>query len=544
VGSSSTVQWLSPRASTEGPPQADLTADWGVPDDVTAGKAPSFPQVAALSELVAAKARDSGQRSPAAAESTAFGQDVPPLCARPSTQSVASSTHSVESILQSLAKSDTRGFELGRSAVARIWSGRKATRSTFSFRGAEELRAMLKWVITPWFDYAIAVVIIANAIYLGAQTVIGVKKALEHGEIGESEKRMWVTADIIWAAVFLIEIILRVLAYQWTFFTGTQRWWNAFDCFTMLTSIVAILFDLLNASSSFGVDLLKVLRLARLVRSLRTSRSKVFHTVKVLTYTVAGSANAFLSAILLLWCVMFVFGMFFMQGLQSYLVQLDENTDADAKAALVGYFGSFTRTSLTLLQCITGGTDWANVTDSLLDISWLYACVFAMYIVFTVLCVLNILNGVFVNAAIQSAQTNKELAIDKAKFAKQAVVEQVVQWFVEADEDESGTVSSEEWKRLLEDEKMRDYLLAHNIDASSAGRIFLLLNRKGTGEVGPEEFAENLIALQGSASAIDLASLRVVCEDMAHRVFEMERTVRDAFGDADLPGDPQPCLGL
>jgi hypothetical protein len=292
---------------------------------------------------------------------------------------------------------------------------------------------------------------------------------------------------------------------------------------------MAVMFDLVDVPSGFGIDLLRMARLARTVRSLRTSRSKIFHTLKTLSYTVAGSANAFLSAILLLAIVIFVFGVMFMQGLQSHLLQSDEGGDAKDTEMLVRFFGSFQDTALTLLESITGGMDWRDVSHALLSIGPLYVWFFVLYIVFTVLCVLNILNGVFVNAAIESAQTNKDLAIDKTHHKTVALIEQMVQWFVEADKDGSGKVSWKELRNLLEDDGVRNFLQANGIDVASAGQMFRLLDRKGAGYLVPEEFVDNMIALQGQAKAIDLASLRVVCDQISYRIGDMEDRIDAVF---------------
>ncbi|CAK0814257.1 unnamed protein product [Prorocentrum cordatum] len=288
-----------------------------------------------------------------------------------------------------------------------------ATPNLFPFHGAEELRTRLYRVRRNSFDYSMAAIIVMSAIYLGNQTAWVLHSVLEHGHIDNGQRWFWLAGDIAFALVLLVELTLRIFAYQVKFFTGSQRWWNAFDCFTMSAAIAAVLLDLFRVPDSFGVDLLKVVRLARIARSLRASNSKIFHALKTLSYTVAGSANAFLSAIFLLAVVIFVFCVMFMQGLQSWVLRND-GSDADTRAGLVEFFGSGTTAFLTLLACVTGGVNWMDVSNALLSMGPFHAWFFVLFIVFTVLCVLNILNGVFVNVAIVSAQTNKELAVDRA----------------------------------------------------------------------------------------------------------------------------------
>jgi Ca2+-binding EF-hand superfamily protein len=238
---------------------------------------------------------------------------------------------------------------------------------------------------------------------------------------------------------------------------------------------------------------------------------------------VAGSANAFLSAILLLVIVISVFGVMFMQGLQNYIRTPDYRQDT--RQSLERYFGTFSDASYTLLACITGGINWEDVSFHLKEIGALYHWFMVVYIMFAVLCVLNILNGVFVNAAIESAQSNKELAVESTYHRRMALVKQMVRWFNDADKDGSGKVSWEELRDIMQNDEVRHLLLASGIDVTSAGQIFLLLDRDKSGDLEPEEFVDNLIALQGNAQALDMAALRVVCEETSERVKEVEAVV-------------------
>jgi len=338
-------------------------------------------------------------------------------------------------------------------------------------------------------------------------------------------KEMWMIGDVIFALVFTSEVVLRILAYQLKFFKGSQRLWNAFDCLTLIATLVALAFDIAHAPPNFFVNFLKMLRLARLVRSLQASKSPYLHTLKTLMYTVAGSANAFLSALLLLIVVISVFSVMFMQGVQNYLEGTDQNPET--RRELVDRFGTFSDSAYTLLACILGGLSWDELSPALESIDLMYRYFLVVYITFAVLCVLNILNGVFVNAAIESAQSNKELAVQNTHHKMMAMIEQAVKWFVEADKDGSGKLSWEELRDVMRDDEVRTFMLASGIDVASAGKIFQLLDTDGSGSLSPEEFVDNLITLQGNAKAIDVASLREVCVATSRSVKDLEAALRE-----------------
>ncbi|CAK0863391.1 unnamed protein product, partial [Prorocentrum cordatum] len=167
-------------------------------------------------------------------------------------------------------KGFSHGSEFNRKLVSKFmlrYQSKGATANLFPFHGAKELKARLKWVRRNSFDYSMAAIIVMNAIYLGNQTAWVLHTVLEQGDIDNGRRWFWLAGDIAFALVFFLELTLRIFAYQVKFFTGSQRWWNAFDCFTMFATIVAVLLDLFRAPDSFGVDLLKVVRLARMVRT-------------------------------------------------------------------------------------------------------------------------------------------------------------------------------------------------------------------------------------------------------------------------------------
>jgi len=396
----------------------------------------------------------------------------------------------------------------------------------FPFKGAKRIKDTLKWVRNPNFSFAVTGVIVLNAIYIAVYSSVVLHKTRQRaGKIELAQKEMWILGDAIFALIFTSEVVLRIFAYQIKFFKGSQWLWNAFDCLTLVATLVALTSDIVNAPPNFYVNFFKMLRLARLVRSLKASKSPYLHTLKMLMYTVAGSANAFLSALLLLVIVISVFGVFFMQGLQNYLEGPRQHPET--RRQLEEHFGTFRDAAFTLLSCITGGLEWGELSPALESIDVMYKYFLVVYITFAVLCMLNILNGVFVNAAIESAQSNKELAVETTHHKMMGMIEQAVKWFVEADKDGSGKLSWEELRDVMRDDEVRTFMLASGIDVASAGKIFQLLDTDGSGSLSPEEFVDNLITLQGNAKAIDVASLREVCVATSRSVKDLEAALRE-----------------
>jgi len=104
--------------------------------------------------------------------------------------------------------------------------------------------------------------------------------------------------------------------------------------------------------------------------------------------SIVQSSSSLTWAFLLLAAIMYLFAIIFMQGL---LIELKEDVDATVQPIAAMWYSSLPRTMMTLLQCITSGVDWDAVSRPL---AWTYTAVFAFYISFVVIGVLNVLTGI------------------------------------------------------------------------------------------------------------------------------------------------------
>jgi hypothetical protein len=91
------------------------------------------------------------------------------------------------------------------------------------------------------------------------------------------------------------------------------------------------------------------------------------------------------------------------------LYDLFVHNDGSFDGGLEVYFGSLSRTMLSLFQCITSGLDWEIVAQPLWDdVSPVHAVLFSLYIAFAVLALLNVITGVFVESALLHAKADKD----------------------------------------------------------------------------------------------------------------------------------------
>merc|ERR1719359_926876 len=105
-----------------------------------------------------------------------------------------------------------------------------------------------------------------------------------------------------------------------------------------------------------------------------------------------------------------------------------------------------------------------DVAGPITEFGSLYVFFFLSYIAFILFGLLNILNGVFVNAALQASATNRELAVNEILSQQEHMIEDMVNLFLEADVDHSGSLSIGEFQKYVENEKIKAYFMALDLD--------------------------------------------------------------------------------
>jgi voltage-gated sodium channel len=210
------------------------------------------------------------------------------------------------------------------------------------------------------FDIAIFAVILANAVVLGLETYDGVERDLG-AVLG--------VIDTAFLSVFVVELVIRIVAYgrrPQDFFRGG---WNVFDFVVVTAAFLPGLRE--NAT------LLRLVRLARIVRVVR-----LLSDLRILTVAVGRSLPGVASLGVLAVLMLYVYGMV------GWVIFDDHNPEA------YGTLGSAMLTLFVLLS-LEGLPDM--VADGLALSAWttIYYISFVLVAAFLLL---NILIGVVINS--------------------------------------------------------------------------------------------------------------------------------------------------
>lgn len=334
------------------------------------------------------------------------------------------------------------------------------------------------------------------------------------------------SVEIIFLLVFVLELSMKGYLYGWSFFTMRRGWrWNMADLMITVLQFVGLLVSFFLEAidedrsaagvASWNVLLLRLARLPRMLFAFRFLRLvRFFQELHTMVESIASSVKSLLWTILLLFLLVYVMGVYLTGIVTQEAHRRPEILEGER--SLGEYYGNLWKSLLTLFQATTGGVNWRDALRPLvLDISPLLAIPFSLYIAFTVLAMMNVITGIFVDTSVSMGRQSRD----------QEVKSQMRLLFERTDADGSGMISWEEFATHVREPDMLRCFKLLDIDPSEAKGLFTLLDTDGSDEIDLEEFVMGCLRLQGTAKAIDLATLMYFNKRMATWWQERMRSV-------------------
>jgi len=354
------------------------------------------------------------------------------------------------------------------------------------------LQGRARWLLAQnWFDMVIGSFIILNSVTIGIQADWNVQ------HIGGEEPDFFMVSEKIFAVIFTGELALRIFGLGFKrFYCGPDWRWALFDTMIVSLQIFDELTTLVVGTAQNGGNLgfMRVMRILRLLRIMRLVRILQFvNELRTMVMSVANSMRSLVWTLLLMLLMKYIIGVYLCQIVADTGIENSANLTPD----LVEYYGSLPRAVLSLYQAMTGGVDWNDLSKPLETISPVMQLVFALYIAFAVLAMMNVVTGVFVESALGSAREDRE----------REVVHAVRKIFKMGDQDQSGEISWAEFLKTLEDPSNTRYFSDIGINVAEAQSLFELLDADCSGSISVQEFIQGCLRLRGQAKAIDLATL-------------------------------------
>jgi hypothetical protein len=272
---------------------------------------------------------------------------------------------------------------------------------------------------------------------------------------------------------------------------------------------VEMFFSSLDFNASV-IRTLKILRLMRVVRVVRVMR--FFTELRVMALGIVGSMGSLMWAIVILLTFVFIFAVVITQMVT---FDLDANTSVAVQSLSVEddtilreAFGSVGLSSFTLFLVITNGIDWESIASPLIDISFAMFAGLCFYIVFSTWAVLNVVTGVFVENAIKSKESDRDLMFLEKSKQRERYVSQIRDIFERFDANHTGVLEYDEFIRCLQDPYAQECMAQLGLEVgatSDTESLWKALDFDGNGSINVDEFIFGCTRFKGSARSLDLA---------------------------------------
>jgi len=392
--------------------------------------------------------------------------------------------------------------------------------------------------------------IITNVVYIGVVINNNIVSTIEQYKVHDGKAisevgvPSWeVNLDFCYAAVFTVEIVMRMLGEEFEFFLGPEWNWNCMDLLLVVTSVAEIIISIQKSTVNLAfVRLLRLLRVIRTLRSVRILRVlRLFSKFRMLLGAIQNCLSPLTWACVLLFWMLYVASLVFLNGVAEYFVSGE--IEVDVVEILQNYFGSLEGCLLTLFMCISGGLNWEVAAFALLKVHVAYCLLFVLFIASMMLAALNIFAGIFVNDAIELCQQDRDHVIQAQNKKSQAMQKELKELFLESDTDNSGTLTRKEFMLAFENPEVKARFTNLGVeldDKQSLSSLFDMLDLSEDDELGIDEFASVCLRAKTLTRPVDLQSfiqqnrrttdqVRRGLTDLEHQVNRVVRKIDKVF---------------
>jgi len=312
--------------------------------------------------------------------------------------------------------------------------------------------------------------------------------------------------NLFFISVFTVELVMRILGDELVFFFGDDWKWNYMDLLLVTTSTVDMIVE--THATSMNVTFMRLLRLLRILRVLRSIRVlrdvHLLGKFRMLLLAIQHSLGPLTWACLLIFGLLYMASLFFLNGVSEYL--MSGASHPEIVGVLKSYFGALDVTLLTLFMSISGGVNWEVLVTALMKIHVAFGFLFVAFIACMQLAALNIIAGIFVNDAIEMAQSDRHIVLQAESTRNKTLVCDLKRLFLEFDTDQSGTLTLDEFMQAFQNPAVQARFRLLGVELTDAESLFDMLDIAETDEVLIDEFVSVCLRAKTLTRPLDLQS--------------------------------------
>jgi len=233
--------------------------------------------------------------------------------------------------------------------------------------------------------------------------------------------------------------------------------------------------------------------------------------------------------------ITYIVAILYLQAAESWV----DRHDANAIRKLDPHFGTMLKAMYSLLLAVSNGVDWEVLADELsviggADLAGIMKLSFALYVVFTMFGIMNVVIGVFVHKTAEMKHHDRDLAVQEEMELTIVFARELKALFDGHGMTTDTKISWDMFKEHLERIEVQMYFQTHHIDISEAEELFALLDSDNSGEICLDDFAYGCQRIKGPAKSIDIVFLFEEVNYLKDCVCEFRDQHRSASRDAAM----------
>jgi hypothetical protein len=357
------------------------------------------------------------------------------------------------------------------------------------------------------FELCSALLIMMNVLFMAVEmqyTGLEVGYQMGVANFDRPAKDMWPHAaacffisGLVFNTGFVIELLLRVAAAGRAAIKNPWIWLD----------VVLVTFSVMEVAGAFGgfnPSVLRLLRFLRIFRMIRFMRNiGMLQSLFLLVKAIQESVGALVWTFLFLLMIQVAVGMVLHQLISIWIA--DPSNDIDARQRLFVYFGSFTRTMMTMFEITLA--NWVTTCRLLMtDVSEWFGLFYVLYRCMFCFGAIKVITAIFI------AQTNRAMAKDDdlvmmAQENDRALFRsKLEEMFESLDTSRDGYLTWSEFSAIATSPTWRAWGTKLGMPMGDLGNLFEMLSCKD-GFVSLHEFFNGIQRIKGPAKSLDMVWL-------------------------------------
>jgi len=396
-----------------------------------------------------------------------------------------------------------------RPVHTRLWSGDPLVALTAGFA---------KGVIDGFaFKIVVSAIILLYMIFVGFEVHNEMSDAMYNFQYKTEDvdkvvqKSVWITVvGYCFIAVFLLELVFRIVALKAQFFLGEGWLWNMFDVLLVLTSAV----DQATDFEHFGNwGYLRVFRLFWVLRAWRLAfHSRFVRDFRMMMLAIVSSVVPLFWAVMTLGFLHYLASIVVMTLVSDYVSTAA--TDDATVDKLTMWFESMPMSMLTLFMAISGGVSWWEIMEPMLVVGHLAGAIIVCFIVVAVLAVLNIITGIFVTDAIEKARSDETCLLKREREQNLEYRRQLENLYRKLDVHRHGQLTFHELCEQAERKEVQAVFSLFGIEATDVPSLFSLLDVDDSLSIECDEFVMGCMKFKSRSTSVNVECSLLEIKDM------------------------------